>query len=76
MDMFPDWLGETGGVPYPVLVQGLDLSVSPEMLELLVEEPDVSLMLALDTPTIVVEMGTEIGLAVESGEIDLEVDGG
>jgi hypothetical protein len=75
MDIFPDWLGETGGVPYPVLVQGLDLTVAAESLEITVEDVDVSLTVALDVPLLTMEVGGTIDVTVQTDALDLEVDG-
>lgn len=75
MDIFPDWLGETGGAPYPVLVQGLDLTVAAETLALMVEDVDVSMVVALDVPQLTLEVGDTIDVTVQTDALDLEVDG-
>jgi len=77
MDIFPDWLGETGGagVPYPVLVQGLELIVAAETIPMTVNEIDVALGVAMDAPLLAIEMGV-LDVSVVSDTLDLEVDGG
>jgi hypothetical protein len=77
MDIFPDWLGQTGGAgtPYPVLVQGLDLVVEMEQLQLAVQDADVGLVVATDTPVLTVVPSDTVQVVATAEELELEVDG-
>lgn len=77
MDIWPDWLGQTGGAgtPYPVLVQGLDLTVEVVSMDLVVQDLDVNLVVGQDRPVITVQSSDTVQVVATPADLELEVQG-
>lgn len=77
MDIFPDWLGQTGGAgaPYPVLVQGLELTLHVEELELTIDDTELGLEVGVQDPRLTIEPTETVSVVVNEYDLDLEVDG-
>ena len=77
MDIFPDWLGQTGGagMPYPVLVQGLDLQLAESSVTLVIDDAPLNLVLDEDALGLVLTGGDGVAIVVNEHDLDLEVDG-
>lgn len=77
MDIFPDWLGQTGGAgtPYPVLVQGLELVLRVEELALTIDDTELGLEVSGPDLRLSIEQTKTISVVLNEYDLDLEVDG-
>jgi hypothetical protein len=77
MDIFPDWLGQTGGAgtPYPVLVQGLELALHVDELALTIDDTELGLAVVVQDPRLTIEPTETVSVVVNEYDLDLEVDG-
>ena len=77
MDIYPDWLGQTGGAgtPYPVLVQGLELTVETEQLQLVMQDAGLVLAMASGAPTLTLVPSDTVLVVATAADLELEVDG-
>lgn len=75
MDIFPDWLGQTGGagMPYPVLVQGLSVTVSEQIIYATIEEEPEAIVVPADDTSATVELAERVDVTITPNEIDVEL---